>query len=106
MSVPVYRYHAEQSDGWRFHFSTNSLYGQGWIFDGIAFHAPDNSNHSAVPIYQFHIDQSSTYGGWRLNFNTTKNPSNEGWICDGIPFKVFTNQIDNTVPIYQYHYDQ
>ena len=40
MSQPIYRYHAVQEDGWRFHFSTNSLLGQGWIFDGIAFHVP------------------------------------------------------------------
>lgn len=82
------------------------MLGEGWEFDGIAFHVPDNTHPNAVPLYQFHYNQKDTYGGWRFNFNTTMKPANQGWKCDGIPFKVFPNQIDNTVPIYQYHFAQ
>jgi len=71
----VYRYHAFQKDGTRFHFSTNPMLGEGWAFDGIAFHVPDNSDHYAVSLYQFHYDQNNTYGGWRFNFNTTMKPA-------------------------------
>lgn len=74
--IPVYRYHAMQKDGCRFNFSANPMLGQGWTFDGVAFYVPDNNNPLAVPLYQFHYDQSKTYGGWRFNFNTTMNPAN------------------------------
>lgn len=57
MSAPVYRYHAPQSDGWRFHYSLNPELGEGWIYDGIAFNVPVD-HYDAVPIYQFHYDQS------------------------------------------------
>jgi len=42
MTTPIYRYHAVQKDksGWRFTFSPNPMLGEGWIFDGIAFHVP------------------------------------------------------------------
>lgn len=103
MTTPIYRYHAVQKDGWRFNFSTNPMLGQGWIFDGVAFHVPNAGTHGAVPLYQFHYDQSKTYGGWRFNFNRTMQPANEGWTCDGVAFQVFAQQKDQTVPIYQYH---
>lgn len=36
----IYRYHAEQKDGWRFNFSTNPSLGLGWVYDGVAFRTP------------------------------------------------------------------
>lgn len=74
MSQPIYRYHASQSDGRRFHYSTSPNVGDGWIYDGVAFNAPvDNPN--AVPVHQFHYDQSNTYGGWRFNYSTSMKPA-------------------------------
>jgi hypothetical protein len=103
MSVPIYRYHAEQSDGWRFLYSTNSNFGQGWTYDGIAFYAPTQDDPWAIPIYQFHYDQNATYGGLRFHFSTDKNSINDGWTYDGSPFKVYNAPIRNSVPIYVYH---
>ena len=42
MTTPIYRYHAVQKgkSGWRFTFSPNPMLGEGWSFDGIAFHVP------------------------------------------------------------------
>ena len=73
--IPIYRYHAVQSDGWRFHFSTNPQVGQGWTFDGVAFGAPVDSDSNGVPLFQFHYDQDATYGGWRFNYNTSMQPA-------------------------------
>ena len=108
MTTPIYRYHAVQKDksGWRFTFSPNPMLGEGWSFDGIAFHVPKQDNPNAVPLYQFHYDQKDTYGGWRFHFSTSKKPSQQGWKCDGIAFRVFAEQQDQTVPIYQFHVAQ
>jgi hypothetical protein len=98
----VYRYHASQSDGWRFTFSTNPNLGDGWILDGIAFYAADETDPSAIPINQFHYDQSKTFGGWRFLFGTTMHPTNEGWTFDHVAFKGYLQQQPNTVPIYEF----
>ena len=37
--IPIYQYHAKQSDGWIFHLSRNDQLGQGWTKDKIAFWA-------------------------------------------------------------------
>jgi hypothetical protein len=41
-SVPVYQYHAVQSDGsgWRFFYSTDANVGWGWTLDGPVFYVP------------------------------------------------------------------
>lgn len=77
MTQPIYRYHAVQKDGWRFNFSTNSLLGQGWIFDGVAFIVPlkNDKYPEIVPINQFHYDQKKTYGGYRFHFDKTMKPA-------------------------------
>jgi hypothetical protein len=102
----VYRYHAVQSDGWRFTFSKNPLLGEGWTHDGIAFFSATDENPNAVPIYQFHYDQSKTYGGWRFLFSTNMHPAKEGWTYDCVAFKAYLTPQPNTVPVYQYHYPQ
>ena len=73
--IPIYRYHAVQSDGWRFLLSKNPAVGQGWTFDGVAFAAPVNTDPKGVPLFQFHYDQKATYGGWRFNYNRSMKPS-------------------------------
>lgn len=98
----VYRYHALQSDGWRFNFSTNPNLSDGWILDGIAFYAANDTDPNTVPVYQFHYDQSKTFGGWRFLFGTTMQPTQEGWTYDCVAFKAWTQQQPNTVPIYEY----
>lgn len=82
------------------------MVGQGWIFDGVAFHVPQYQQIQTTPLYQFHYDQNKTYGGWRFTYDTTMKPAYEGWTCDGCICNVFKNQTDETVPIYQYHYPQ
>ena len=102
MTQNVYRYHAVQKHGWRFNFSTNPSLGYGWIYDGVAFRVPVN-DPDCVNIYEFHYDQSNTYGGWRNNFSTSMDPVNRGWTFDGIGFKAFNYQKPGTVPVFQYH---
>ena len=96
----IHRYHAQQSDGYRFTFSSNPNLGQGWTYDGIAFKVPIIGN---VRVHQFHYDQSSTYGGWRFHFSKDMKPQSEGWTYDGDAFQAFKMQLEGTVPVYQFH---
>lgn len=107
--LPIYRYHAEQKDGWRYLYSPNPDVGQGWNRDGIAFYSPVCSTKQ-VPVYQMHIDQSSTYGGWQFMFCLDDKDEHyqAGWILDGIAFTAFhPDDADaSAVPVYQFYYDQ
>jgi hypothetical protein len=75
MSIPIYRYHAPQKNGWRFTFSPKPMLGEGWIFDGVAFQVPKEDNPDAVPLYQFHYDQKKSFRGYRFHFNTSMKPA-------------------------------
>lgn len=102
-AIPIYRYHASQSDGLRYHYSPKSNLGEGWNCDGIAFRVPDNLDPYSVPLHQFHYDQTGTYGGWRFHFSTKMSPADSGWTYDADVFRVFDTEVEGTVPVYQYH---
>jgi hypothetical protein len=104
--INIYRYHTTQSDGWRYNYSTNPLLSDGWIYDGLVFRVPHQELDGVVPVFQFHCDQSKTYGGWRYLYSTSEAHKTQGWTCDGIAFYAFATEHDGTVPIYQYHCSQ
>jgi hypothetical protein len=63
--------------------------GNGWSYDGLNFRTPRHGTNGAVPVFQYHFDQSQTYGGWRFLFSTNINQSNEGWTLDEVAFFAF-----------------
>jgi hypothetical protein len=103
--IPVYQYHAVQKDGWRFHYSTNPLVGQGWTFDHEVFKTPLPDTTNSVAVYQYHYDQSKTYGGWRFNYSLNPDLA-EGWTKDKEVFYAFPKEFLGTIPVYQYHAEQ
>jgi hypothetical protein len=47
-TIPVYDFHAEGKEGWRYSYTTEPLWGLYWQYDGVAFYAPLPSGQ--VPI--------------------------------------------------------
>lgn len=101
-SEPIYRYHCEQENGWRFFYSNRSDVQSGWTYDGVAFRVPLHGANGVSPVYQYHYDQSNTYGGWRFNFTTSPHCENEGWTMDEIAFFGFNSAAPGTIPIYEH----
>lgn len=85
----IYRYHCPQKDGSRFFYSNSNAVGEGWTLDGPCFKAPLQTMDEAVPVYQYHYDQSKTYGGWRFLFSTDSNHQSDGWTMDKVAFFAF-----------------
>jgi hypothetical protein len=73
----------------------------GWSIDGVSFKAPLHGIANTVPVFEYHYDQSKTYGGWRFLYSTNSTRSSEGWTLDGIKFFAFKQPMPNTVPIYE-----
>jgi hypothetical protein len=89
MFINIYRYHAVQSDGWRFNYLTNPQHGKGWIYDGLAFRVPHQGVEGVVPVFQFSCDQSKTYGGRRYLYSISEIHKTYGWTLNGIAFYAF-----------------
>ena len=69
MALNIYQYYAEQSDGFRYSYSTNPDLSDGWTKDGVVFKVPSTHANGRVPVYQYHYDQNKTYGGWRYLYS-------------------------------------
>src|SRR6516162_8457262 len=39
-TIPVYDFHAVGTEGWRYSYTTEPLWGLYWLYDGVAFYAP------------------------------------------------------------------
>lgn len=99
-AVPVYRYHAINSDGsgWRFLYSLSSNFGQGWTFDQKVFLAYASAVVGSTPVYSHY--QILSDGGWSLAYTTSSNPPS-GFNFNAVAFWAYSSYVPNTKPIYQ-----
>ena len=85
-TVPVYRFKYTGQylgDTLRYYYSLRSAVGNGWVSDGIAFHAFATVRPNTVPVYQHHrVSEGSP--GWLYYFSTRL--VEPGWIFDDLAF--------------------
>lgn len=48
-TIPVYTYYAVGTEGWRYSYTTEGLWGVGWKYAGIDFYAPTPDGHTYPP---------------------------------------------------------
>lgn len=95
--TPVYQYHAE-TPVWRYFYSTNANPQDGWIADGIAFFALQESQDS-VPVYRY----VASVPYYRYQYSINQSVAGPGWIKEGTAFYAYKEQQPNTIPVYQYY---
>ena len=93
--IPVYEYYSQ--DPWRFAYSTDPNFGNGWMRAGVSFFAFGKNQAGTVPVYRYAATNPQRY-----LYSTNPNVG-QGWKNEGVAFHAFKEASSTiaTIPVQQ-----